>query len=210
MKYVIILFTLCLSQLLFAQKEDTLMQFIDQTDISSLHSNKEKQLYFKRISDLHLGIQNREMEVTTEYGFDSQERDSILELRQTINQFLLEKMREYLSIHPYPARSDGDTIKIEGTNERYIAWDGLACNTIIKVFIHAPDTPENIDLKKLYFPTFYRAYEQKYIYSGHLWNLLHGLYRQVKMEDYINLELAEDEQIEIMINELELKRKSSY
>ncbi len=87
--------------------------------------------------------------------------------------------------------------------------DAIAPNTIIRVFTYANDTPENIDLKKLYFPKFYQAYKQKDIYSGDVWNFLHTLYRQVRYEEYNNFEHSEGEQIEMMIDALQLERKPS-
>lgn len=208
MKSALIVFTFCLSHLIFAQNEDSLMFVIDQVEISSLNTRDASRAYFNNVSDLSIGIQNRKMEIVAEFGFKSAEHDSILQLEETINSFLLLKMREYLSLYPYPKRLTGDTIRSEENNEiLYIGLDAIASTTVIRVFINATGNPEEIDMKRLYFPRFYQAYKRGDIYSGALWNLLHGLYRQVKHEEYLNLELTEGEQIEMMIDKLQLKRK---
>jgi hypothetical protein len=210
MKLILAIITLCLCQLSHAQKEDSLLNAIDQVEISSLTSREATKAYFKDVSDLFLGVQNQGTAIASEYGFKSTEHDSILLLEETINEFLLLKMREYLSIHSYPTEGIGDTMRViqeDGTEVVYLAKDVIASLTAIKIFVNAADTPENIDLKKLYFPMFYQAYKHKDIGSSSLWNLLHGLYRQVKHEEYANFDLSEEEQIEILIDELQLRRR---
>lgn len=186
------------------------MLAIDQIEIPTLTSPTKVRLYFKDISDLTRSIKTTETSIIAEFGFKSSQHDSILLVEESINRYLLLKAREYLSIHQYPRRIEGDTIRTDKDPEMFfIGVDVIASSTVIKIFVNAAETPENLDLNKLYFPKFYRAFEQGHIYSGSLWNLLYGMYRQEKGAEYVNLELGEDEQIEDMIDQLELKRKAS-
>ncbi len=207
MKLIVTIFTFCLTHLTFAQNEDSLMLVIDDVDISSVQSRDEIRTYFKDVSDLFLGVQNSRSGVLTESGFESPEYDSIVRKEQMINEFLLLKMREYLSVHHYPTRSAGNTVWVEGEEDLfYQEEDAIASITLVKIFVNAKVTSETLDLKKLYFPKFYPSYKRGDIYSGDLWNLLHGMYRQVKGEEYEDFEHGEDEQIERMIDELGLDR----
>ncbi|MFK7787472.1 MAG: hypothetical protein AB8B56_20275 [Crocinitomicaceae bacterium] len=210
MKLIVAIFAFCLTHLAFTQKEDSLMLVIDDVDISSIQTRKEIRNYFNDVSHLSRGIQDSYMRILNEYGFESSEYDSISDKQQMINEFLLLKMREYLSIHPYPTRSVSDTMRrMEGDEEIvYITRDVVASITLIRVFVGAPINSTNLDLKKLYLPTFYQSYKQGDINPSSLWNLLFGMYRQMKGEDYQNFEHGEDEQIEMMIDELGLNRRS--
>jgi hypothetical protein len=212
MKYLITIIALGLIQLTFAQKEDSLMLAIDEVEIASIQSRDEIRGYFKDVSDLHLGIQNSYMRILNESGYDSAEFDSISNKKETVSEFLLVKMREYLSTHPYPTRSSGDTLhRMEGDEEFVLViQDAVASRTLINIFINAPSTSVNLDLKKLYFETFYQSYKQGDINSGSLWKLLYGMYQQIKGEHYQNFEHGEEEQIEMMIEELGLSRKPMH
>ena len=185
---------------------------IDEVEISSIQSRDEIRIYFKDVSDLFIGIQNTRTSILSTSGFESTEYDSIIKLEKAVNAFLLIKMREYLSIHPYPTRKTGDTITVEGGMEglALVSQDALASRTLIKIFVKAEATPENLDLNQLYFPRFYVAYKSQDVYSGDLWNLLYEMYRYAKGTEYRNFEHSEEEQIEIMIDELGLSRKPSF
>lgn len=192
MKFSLAIFTIFFGQLIHAQNEDSLILEIDQIDISSLSSPKEHKAFFKLVWDLDQGIRKSEMNVVAEDGYGSHKHDSILKIWESVDLFAFNKMREYLSVHPFPSR------------EKYNALPSL---TIVTVFHHAAGTPENIDLKKMYFPTFFKAYEDGNVYSGDIWMFLYRLYQQVKQEVYVNQELGEEEQIVEMIDLLELNRK---
>lgn len=208
MKLTLTILALCLTQLTFSQKEDSLMLVIDDVDISLIQSRDQIRTYFNDIFHLDMGIQNSYARILNESGFDSAEFDSISNKQEMINEFLLLKMREYLSIHPYPTRASGDTIRrMEGDEKLvFVTQDVIASRTLINVFVNAPVTSDNLDLKMLYFPKFYQAYKQGDINSSALWNLLFGMYRQIKGEDYQNFEHGEEEQIEMMIDTLGLNR----
>ena len=209
MNYLMTMITVGIMELTFAQKEDSLMMVIDQVDISSITTHDDIRTYFKDVSKLFLEVQNKRSEVLTESGFDSPEYKNVVLKENEINEFLLTKMREYLSYHPYPKRVRGDTIEIEyeDTVVNYIQYHNLANSTVVNIFVNAPPTPDNISLNQLYFPKFYFAYKERDIYSGHIWNLLYKMYKHMKGVIFEDFEHSEEEQIEIMIDELGLSRK---
>lgn len=168
------------------------MMVADQVEISSLSSSQEHKAFFRLIWDLDQSIRKTERDVVAEFGYSSPKHDSIVAIWETIDRFTFNKMREYLSIHPFPSR------------DKYKASPGL---TIITVFHHVPGTPEDIDLKRLYFPIFFKAYENGDLYIGDLWMFLYRLYKQINNENYVNQELGDEEQIEEMVRLLELEKK---
>jgi hypothetical protein len=177
---------------MFAQKEDSIILIVDQVEISSLSSKKEHKAFLKQVWDIDQGIRETEMNVSAEFGYGSPEHDSIFEKWVNIDRYLFDKIREYLSIHPYPQRSK---------------LGASACFTPLIVFHHVAGIPEDIDLKKMYFSTFFKAYEQGDIYEGDLWMFLYRLYSQIKNEKYVNQELGDKGQIKEMIEILQLDTK---
>lgn len=176
------------------RQEDSLLLVLDQIEISSLNSTKATLAFFKTISDLTSIIEKTKIGSANDFGFGSTKHDSVLEVSEKIDQYLFDKMREYLSLYPYPKRG--------GKSEHF-----LPSSVIMKVFDQADETPENIDLKKFYFPIFYQAYKEKDIYSGDFWTLLYHMYNHINDTTYVNFEDSEEEQIEEMINLLDLDRK---
>lgn len=175
-----------------AQKKDSLLLAIDQVEIASLNPNMAHKKFFKDIWDLHQGMQKTELKISYKFGYLSAEHDSILQVILELNSYLFDKTREYLSTHPYPQKDE---------------LGAFATKIPLLVFNQAATTSETIDLKKLYFPKFFKSYERGDIHSGDLWMMLYRLYAEIKGENYVNQELGDEGQIKEMIRLLELKTR---
>lgn len=190
LKHIIVFIAIYSSTILFAQEEDSLLLIVESTDIVALKSVEEHAQFLIHIHKINQGIRDTERKTHAEFGYGSNEYDSIVQKMDQIDRYLFGKIREYLSLHPHPEIVVGD----------------LECWTPMLVFHHAADSQDNIDLKKVYFPQFYVAYQRDCVPRGQIWLYLYRLHLQVFEKKYFNGNFGEEEQIEEMINLLELDR----
>ncbi len=192
MKTILTAFILFFYFFLFGQNEDSLLLLIEQIEITRLSTDEEHQEFLEYIWDIDQGIRKTETHTIKEFGYGSAEHDSILTKWVGIDRYLFNSIREYLSIYPYPKKND-------------FGW--YANSVPILVFHHVAGTPEDIDLKRLYFPIFFSAYKKHDISENQIWMYLYRLYSQINKNDYVNQELGDEDQIEEMIILLDLKRE---
>ena len=190
MKNKLIILAICFYQGVLGQNIDSTMSIIKSTDIGSIKTNDEHKEFLINIYTLDQEIRKTMFLIEQEFGFRSPEYDSCFYLWMDVDRLLFNTTVEYLKFHSFPKKDLGRT----------------ACYTPILIFHHVAGTPEDLTMKKEFFPLFYIAYKNESITSGDIWFYLNRLYDQILKKEYSNYEIGEVQQIEELVEILELKR----
>jgi len=182
-----IVFFLALS-VSFGQNEDSLLTVIHSFEIESLNQQEKQREYLQLVFDLDQSIRISFDRIHQEFGRESDQYDSIAKKWRAIDEFLLTIMVQYLQTHSYPKKELGE----------------IACYTPQLIFHHTSGTKEELELKREYFPLFYKAYQTGSIDDGAIYFYLYRFYGQIFQEEYKS-DLGQEEQINDLIHKLELK-----
>ncbi|AEA45658.1 hypothetical protein [Fluviicola taffensis] len=188
MKYrLTILFFLTLS-ISFGQNEDSLLTVLKSIDIEALKHSENQKEYLEMVFDLDQSIRISFDRIQQEFGRESKETDSIIKKWREIDEVLFKSMVQYLRSHSYPEKNLGE----------------IPCFTPQLVFHHVSGTEDELELKREFFPMFYKAYRTGVIDEGAIYFYLYRFYGQIFKEQY-DSDLGQVEQIEDLINKLELE-----
>jgi hypothetical protein len=191
MKNIVSIAAICFCQILFGQDEDSILIILKSNEVSSIITDEEHKEFLINAYLVDQGIRETVLRTEEEFGFRSHEYDSVFYRWVDIDRYLFNTIVEYLEIHSHPKKELGET----------------ACSTPILIFHHVAGKPQDLDMKKQFFPIFYIAYKNESITSGEIWIYLYRLYGQIFKEQYSNSDIGEAQQIEELVELLELKRK---